>query len=95
MGDSLSAVLRDKDKHKARVYSKKGSIAGKRKRKTNFNQKIRELTITECKGLKAKKNYSSGMAIGLGADVASEKSKCSYYPLCLSDIEHKSARSLV
>ena len=47
LGDSLSATLRDKDKYKARYYSEKGSIAGKRKRKTNVNTKIRELTITE------------------------------------------------
>ena len=95
LGDSLSATLRDKDKNKARDNSEKGSIAGKRKRKTNFNEKIRELTITECKGIKAKKDYCSGMAIDLGADVAPEKVICTYYPLCLSNVEHKSAKSKV
>ena len=74
-------------------YVSKSSLAGKRKRKTQFNDNVRELTIKELEGIKSKKTYSPGMAVGVGGNEASEIVRCTYYPLCTSTTEHKTANS--
>ena len=50
LGESLSISLKDKDKFKTMDYVSKSSLAGKRKRKTQFNDNVRELTIKELEG---------------------------------------------
>ena len=73
---------------------KKGSVAGKRKRKTDFNANIRELTIKQCDGKKKRVGYKSGMAIGDTVDVTvGDISRCTYYPLCTATESHSTARS--
>jgi len=54
IGKSLSDTLKIKDLRKQRDNMKKGSVLGKRKRKTQFNATIKELTMQQCEG--AKKN---------------------------------------
>ena len=71
---------------------KKGSVAGKRKRKTNFNTNIRELTMKQCDGKKKRVGYKLGMAIRDSADVVvGDISRCTYYPLCTATESHSTA----
>jgi len=95
LGASLTETLKNKDIIKQRDNMKKGSVLGKRKRKTDFNATIKELTLKQCEGNKRKRNYRSGMAIGQSANIVEEVVRCTYYPFCKAKESHSSARSKV